>query len=202
MAHRRKPLTGRAPANPATRRGRSQRPLYAAVGVFAALSLLAAVVLLLRPSSSDGKAPHSSFSTTAWTLPLLNGPGEVRLADYKGRPTVANFWASWCTECAFELPGFAKVSQELKGKVQFIGVNSLDDGNGMDMARHFGIDWWPLARDVNGTHGSGLHDAFGAVGMPISVFYDQDGQVLYEAPGAIPEPALREKLRSLYHVQV
>jgi thiol-disulfide isomerase/thioredoxin len=204
MAPRRKPLAPGTPVKKATtRRSGSQRPLYAAVGVFGVLSVVVALVLLLRPGSPEGGgAKQASYSTTAWSLPVLGGPGAVQLAAYKGKPTVANFFASWCTSCAFELPGFAKVSQELRGQVQFVGVNSLDDGSGKDMARHFGIDWWPLARDVGGTHGSGLHDTFGGIGMPITVFYDQNDRVLYVAPGAIPEPDLRAKLRELYHVQV
>ena len=43
----------------------------------------------------------------------------VTLADYRGGPTVVNLFASWCVECDRELPGFARVSNELREQVQF-----------------------------------------------------------------------------------
>lgn len=133
-------------------------------------------------------------------MPRLNGDGDVRLASFHGKPTVVNFFASWCTACQGELPGFATVSRELQGKVNFIGVNSLETGDGLAMARQFGVDWWPIARDVNGQQASGLHDALGGRGMPITAFYDANGKLLYVSPGALPETTLRATLQQYYGV--
>lgn len=39
-------------------------------------------------------------------LDALNLQGErVRLADFKGRAVLLNFWASWCEPCKVEMPG-------------------------------------------------------------------------------------------------
>jgi thiol-disulfide isomerase/thioredoxin len=117
---------------------------------------------------------------------------------------VANFFASWCTSCEFELPGFAKAAQDLKGKVAFVGINSEETGDGMSMARRFHLaeSGFVLARDVGGTAGSGLHDALGGRGMPITAFYDAQGRLVDLARGALPEDALRDRLRQLYGVSV
>ena len=92
-------------------------------------------------------------------------------------------------------PGFAVVSRALTGRVTFIGVNSFETGNGMAMARQYGIAWWPIARDVGGAEASGLHDALGGIGMPITAFYSSGGKLLAVAPGALDEPALQMRLQ-------
>jgi thiol-disulfide isomerase/thioredoxin len=189
-----------AQARTATQRRRRQRSLWLRGGIAAAVAAVAAAaaVGLAHGSGSSGAAASTSTDPTAFALPRLEGNGQVRLADSRGKPTVVNFFASWCTACRGELPAFAKISLELKGKVQFVGVNSLESGDGMNMARDFGIDWWPLARDVDGQQDSGLHDALGGQGMPITAFYDAKGKLLYVNPGALPEDALRARLQALY----
>jgi thiol-disulfide isomerase/thioredoxin len=144
--------------------------------------------------------PPPGINGTAWELPQLSGSGSVRVADYRGKPTVANFFATWCTSCFLELPAFAKVSQDLRGRVQFVGVDSVDDGRGQEMADHFGIGWWPLARDIGGQQGSALHDLYRADGMPLTVFYGADGQVLQTANAPFSEELLRARLRDLYRI--
>jgi thiol-disulfide isomerase/thioredoxin len=125
----------------------------------------------------------------------------VRLADFRGRPTVVNFFASWCTQCDAELPGFSKISRDLQGRVTFVGVNSLETGDPTFMPRRHHIQWWPLAADVGGAQGSGLHDALcQCQGMPITAFYDANGKFLGIHLGAIPESDLRQALHDAYGI--
>jgi thiol-disulfide isomerase/thioredoxin len=176
----------------------SRRRWMLGAGAAAAIIAVALGVALLRGS---GGGASSVTDTTSWQLPSLSGSGTVRLADFRGKPTVVNFFASWCTECQAELPGFARVSKEFTGKVQFVGVNSEDNGNGQAMASQFAISWWPIARDTGGQAGSGLHDALGGQGMPLTAFYDAGGKLVDENLGRIDEQALRQKLSTLYNVQ-
>lgn len=140
----------------------------------------------------------------AFDLPALEGDGRVRLADFRGKPVVVNFFASWCDACEFELPAFASAASALRNQVVFVGINSLETGNGLGMARRFNLEesGFVLAADVGGRQGSGLHDALGGRGMPITAFYDDQGRLVDFAGGALPEEALREKLRQLYGVNV
>lgn len=174
----------------------------AAVAIAVAVAFSIVFVVSHGGGASGGGTAGATTSTdpAAFDLPRLDGGGDVRLASFRGKPTVVNFFASWCTSCQFELPGFSKVSRELEGKVNFVGVNSLDTGDGMAMARQYGIEWWPLGKDVDGQQGSGLHDALGGQGMPITAFYDANGKLLFVSPGALPESDLRATLHQFYGV--
>ena len=181
---------------------RRTRRLQAAIAALLVAVVAGVVALTATHGGNSHPVPASaSTSTTAWDLPPLSGSGnDVALAAFRGEPTVVNFFASWCDQCRAELPGFASVSKQLRGRVHFVGVNSLETGDGAAMARDFGIDWWPLARDVDGQHDSGLHDALGGQGMPMTAFYDAKGNLLTAVLGALPEQALRDQLQKLYGI--
>ena len=50
---------------------------------------------------------------------------KVRLSDYKGKPIVLNFWATWCHYCKEEMPDF-QTAFEKYPDVQFVMVNATD----------------------------------------------------------------------------
>ena len=139
----------------------------------------------------------------AFSLPALNGKGWVRLADYRGKPVVVNFFASWCTECQAELPGFRQEATALKGKVIFIGVDSLETGdkNFLPGRFHLAGAFAALARDV-GPDGDGLHAALGGGNtMPLTAFYGVGGRLLDVERGAlVPVSALKAKIAQLFGV--
>lgn len=169
--------------------------------VLGAGGLLVVLLVVLAVVSSGGGATGTT-DPEAWDLPSLGEEGRVQLADFRGEPVVVNFFASWCTACDFELPGFRRASEALRGEVTFVGVASLETGDAMTMPERHGITWWPLARDVGGRDGSGLHDALGGRGMPITAFYDADGRLVDFVGGALSESDLRDRLRALYGVEV
>ncbi len=64
-----------------------------------------------------------------FSLAQLNG-GTMKLADYKGKLIVLNFWASWCGPCRAEMPTFVKIQNKYKDKnVAFLGVAIEDKEN-------------------------------------------------------------------------
>jgi cytochrome c biogenesis protein CcmG/thiol:disulfide interchange protein DsbE len=179
--------------------GRPSRTVVARLAVLAVVAL-AALLVVTRGSAPSTQAATVSTQKSAWRLPRLDGPGQVSLASLVGRPVVVNFFASWCTACQGELPGLADASNLLKGKVSFVGVDSEENGDGLSMARRYGIGWWPLALDTGGAQNSGLHDDLGDPGMPVTAFYAADGRLLAVVPGAISETDLRTRVRDLYGI--
>lgn len=162
--------------------------------------LVAAVLLAIRGTNSTQPAGGTSTQPSSWELPKLSGAGTVKLADLRGHPVVLDFFASWCTACRGELPGMAALSRVLRGRVTFAGIDSQETGDGLAMAHQYGVDAWPLARDVGGAQASGLHDALGARGMPLTAFYDSSGKLVTVVLGAISEDDLRARVHSLYGI--
>lgn len=171
-------------------------------GAVLAVVTVATIFVALRASPQAAPASTVTTQPTAWQLPRLAGGGQLALSSLRGHPVVVNFFASWCTACQGELPGLAVVSQKLRGTVTFAGIDSEETGNGLAMARQYGVDWWPLAVDSGGAGNSGLHDALGARGMPLTAFYDANGRLLAVVTGAISEDDLRTRLHTLYGVTV
>src|SRR5947209_1515582 len=61
-------------------------------------------------------------ATAAYSFDLSDTQGgKHRLADYKGRWVVLNFWATWCVPCIQEIPEIAQFHRS-HGKVVVIGV--------------------------------------------------------------------------------
>lgn len=60
-----------------------------------------------------------------FSLKTIDGH-RVRLSDYRGRPVVVAFWASWCAPCMVEMPTLVDFYRREGGKVQLLAV-SMDD---------------------------------------------------------------------------
>jgi len=186
-----------------------QRRLPLLVSVVGFL-IVAAVALFVLSSGSGRGGGQSSGGTDVtdpakFNLPAIEGTGRVRLADFKGKPVVVNFFASWCEPCKKELPEFVAASKQLAGKVAFVGVNSkeITAPSGVALARTMGLAeaGITLARDVGGQGGSGLHDSYEVRNaMPITAFYDAAGKLRFVSPGQLTRDTLSDRLKEFYGV--
>lgn len=179
-------------------------PLLVGVVGFAIVAVVAGFALL-GSDDSGGSGREDVTDPARWNLPTIDGTGRVRLADFKGKPVVVNFFASWCEPCKAELPEFAEASKELDGKVEFVGVNSkeITASAGIALARSKGLTeaGITLARDVGGQGGSGLHDSYEVRNaMPVTAFYDAAGKLQYVAPGQLNREKLATRLQELFGV--
>jgi thiol-disulfide isomerase/thioredoxin len=178
-----------------------QRQRVSVVAVIAAGVAIVTGVLVLALRSDESSEP-GDVSATGFDLPRLNGPGRVQLAGLTGRPTVVNFFASWCTACDAELPEFRQAADALDGKLNFVFVNSNEAGDWRPMAERNDIMRFTLAKDIKGTADNGLYRAVGGTGgMPITAFYDARGRLIDTALGALTGTLLDQKLQQHYGVR-
>jgi len=60
-----------------------------------------------------------------FALPGVDGQ-PVRLADFRGRWIIVNFWATWCTPCLLEMPELQAFHEQHHERTTVVGVNFED----------------------------------------------------------------------------
>jgi len=110
-------------------------------------------------------------------LDRLDGPGEVSLAAYRGRPVVLNFWGSWCDPCKEEAPVLESTWKRYRDRgLVVLGVDFHDvKGAARSFARENDMSY-PLAYDGPGNT---LSD-YGVTAAPETFFIDPDGMLVCE----------------------
>ena len=126
------------------------------------------------------------------TLAGIDG-GTITLGPDLQRPTVINFWASWCPPCVREMPEFEQVYLERDGAVDFVGVNVRDNVvTAQQLAERTGVTY-PLVLDGNGE----MARTFAVVNMPTTVFVAADGTVTDIHAGALDAASLNDRIDTI-----
>lgn len=181
------PTAKRGTKNEVAKDRASWAVLYAGIAVVV-------IVIGFAVFSAVRESRAGTAEAEGWVVPALGGGDDVALADFEGKPVVLNFFASWCTACEAELPEYDAAADRHGDAVEFVFINSQDDGNGMEMARQFGIDDNILVRDF-GANDAAVFRALRGQGMPITAFYEADGSLRWVSQGALVGGRLEEVLR-------
>jgi peroxiredoxin len=143
---------------------------------------------------SSEPAPLAGHPAPDFELKTLEG-GTLRLSDFKGRPVIVNFWATWCPPCRAEFPDFQKVSVEQGNTVVIIGVNHTSGDSPQlvpGFVEEFGITF-PIVLDESGD----TVKTYRVVGLPTTVFIDSNGIIKEVFTGPINKAYLEGKLADL-----
>ena len=122
----------------------------------------------------DGDAPKEGALIPDFRLLDLDGT-PVHLSEI-GRPTVVNFWASWCAFCIEEMPDLQRVHELVGDRVTVIGINR---GESLSTARRFTDQTgarYTLLLDLDDALG-GRTGPYQIVGMPTTFYVGADGRV-------------------------
>ena len=168
------------PERPSPRRGANSMLSWWLLGG----GIVAIVALVVVLSVVTGENQTGVTDREAWDLPALDedndpdGDGRITLAEFEGKPLVVNFFASWCISCDRELPIFRQAVDDFADDVQIVFINSNETGNWRPMAERNRIDDQILIDDIGGGNNNGLYRSLGGTGgMPITAFYDADGNL-------------------------
>jgi len=127
---------------------------------------------------AEGPPPPPKVPVELPDIRLPGTDGVVHnLADWKGRPLVVNFWATWCEPCRREIPLLKALRRErVADRLEIVGIAVDYPDEVRKYARAHAIDYPVLIGDEGGL---AAVSAFGMeTVLPFSVFADREGRVV------------------------
>jgi thiol-disulfide isomerase/thioredoxin len=130
------------------------------------------------PAQTAGTPGNKPIPTEVPDISLADLKGvKHKLSEWKGRPVLINFWATWCDPCRREIPLLKKLRQEHAAQgIEVVGI-AVDFKDAVQhYSRAMGIDYPVLVGEQDGL------DAIAAFGMdtvfPFTVFADRQGRIV------------------------
>ena len=160
------------------------------------VSLMLAFGLHLSTSRSERTTPipdkMKGQLAPEFELASLDGK-TVRLADYRGKAVLLNFWATWCEPCKIEMPWFVDLQKEYGPEgLQVVGI-AMDDASQQDIAKFahdLGVNYPILVgKDAVG-------EAYGGIPFLPSTFYiGRDGKVVDKVFGLKSKSEIEDNIK-------
>lgn len=147
--------------------------------------------------AGDGNGTNAA-TTPAPDFTMTDADGAtLTLADFKGKPVLLNFWASWCGPCQSEMPDIQKAWEAHAQDIDFVIVNMTGmSGETEQAARTFLADngyTFPVYFDKD----SSAAAAFGVNSIPQTYLIDAEGNILGGYMGAMTSSIIDEGIQML-----
>ncbi len=122
---------------------------------------------------------------------------EVRLSDFKGKPVLLNFWASWCAPCRSEMQLLEEAYLAHGGEIVFLMVDSTSSrSETRDKAVAFLLDGGYSFSPLFDTKGSAAR-AYSLTELPQTYALNENGQIVDHCVGALNKERLDAMLAAL-----
>lgn len=167
------------------------RSLWTPIGKRLTGLFLAALLLNLSACSRepfDKQKPAVGEAAPLISVADLSGK-MLRLADYRGKVVLLNFWASWCPPCKDEMPGFQKVFLQYEEKgfaVIAVAINEVTPADIKALGLLFPV---VVANDrVKRDYGD-------IANPPVSFLLGRDGKIVKKVKGVYTEDELQKDVQ-------
>jgi thiol-disulfide isomerase/thioredoxin len=138
---------------------------------FAALMLASVACKNDKPAQIGTQAPDFTVS---------DGQKTVSLSQFRGKPVVLNFWATWCPPCVEEVPSIVAMQKEMGDKIVVLAV-SIDVDN--DAYTQFTAKRMPGVLTVRDGDQK-VSSLYGTYGWPETYIIDPNGVIRRKLIGA------------------
>jgi peroxiredoxin len=164
-------------------------------GVWLACGVLAALAMAHAAGEQRLTAIPDRPEAPDFALKDIDGKTH-RLSDYRGRPVIVNFWATWCPPCRKEIPSMQRAWETIEQ--QGIAILAVNVGEDEDTIFAFTANYpmeFPLLMDMD----SKVVQEWPVRGLPTTFVVDPRGRLAYRAIGgrAWDDPRLLDQVRAL-----
>src|SRR5277367_5437168 len=170
----------------------------------AAAVLVVGLGMLAMPRVPKAAAGQTKSAAAAVKDPeMIDAAGYQKiLADYRGKPLLVTFWATWCEPCRAEYPMLNELAKQYAPQgLKVVGVNLDDDGD-IILTRRFIARYKPVFPNYRKKAG-GEATFVGVVmpgwsgAIPASFFYARDGRQIGKLLGESNRETYEAAIRSV-----
>lgn len=136
------------------------------------------------PSTARMPVEGIQVGNLAPDFQLSNLEGQsISLSDFRGRPVLINFWATWCPPCRDEMPYIQQIYEEWSAKgLVLLAINigeSPSTVEGFTQSYNLSL---PVLLDTNQI----VAQKYNITGIPATFFIDKNGIIQRKVVGAFP----------------
>jgi thiol-disulfide isomerase/thioredoxin len=158
--------------------------------------------------ATDVPSPYSKIllakGTAAPRFTLRTPQGQAVTAPVAGKPTLLEFFTTWCPHCNAEAPHLGALARSFGSKAAFVSVNADSENAASVFAfhRYFGLPY-PALVDQSGSPRGSFHKAggegrwakaYGVQAFPTFYVISPSGRVLWASDGEQPDALLHQQL--------
>ncbi|GCL73771.1 TlpA family protein disulfide reductase [Paenibacillus naphthalenovorans] len=135
--------------------------------------IILVIVAIVNHVRADTKETPDRPASEDFFLESLEGEW-VRLSDYRGKPVLLNFWASWCPPCKEEMPAIIEFASS-HPDIEVLTANLTFTELSLDRVAEFVKEQQlllPVLLDDSGT----VARKYGITAYPSSLIFNQEGR--------------------------
>ena len=169
--------------------------LMAPLLVLTIICLFFLIFILLGRNPNDPPSALLNKNLPSFSSINLYNNEETLMSDnLKGKYTLINFFASWCTPCRAEHHLFFKIKKEIP-ELYILGFSHKDELS--DSKKYLEEEGNPYAFvgiDKNGK----IAFEFGVFGLPETFITNKDGEIIYKHTGPLTKKIIEDEIAILF----
>lgn len=143
-----------------------------------------------NPFAMANSKPQTGSIVPDFSLYDILG-NKVDIKQFRGKPVILNFWATWCAPCKLEMPLFLDIYEQQAGNLVVLAVNKKETVETIDTyVKNHGLTFTVLL-DSDGL----IAKKNGVNAFPTTFFIDKEGIIQSQHVGQLDKNTMADYLK-------